>query len=69
MYEKGKGIFVGEFNINEVLDKIDRKKTQEFKEKYNLDYVNTEIVKKGNKIIGIKIWVCNIEDADFGGGR
>ena len=61
-YIKNKGILVGFFNANDVKKGIDKIKVKEYQEKYNLHYTNTELIKKNKKIVGIKIYVCNVYD-------
>ena len=61
-YIKNKGIFVGTFNEADIANDFDKKKIEEMKQKTGLNYTNTEIAKKGKKIVGIRIYVCNEDD-------
>ncbi len=65
-YIKKKGILVGTFTEDQIKKKIDKTETYKAMEKYGLKYVNTECVHKGGQIVGLKVYVCNLEDADFG---
>ena len=59
-----KGIYVGRFTENQLRRKEDKKAVEAKKAEYGLNYVNTEFVKKGGKIVAMDIWVCSLEDCD-----
>jgi len=56
-YVKGLGVYVGEFNQDDLDKGIDKQKVEEAKQKYNLPATNTKVTKNS-----IKIWVCTYED-------
>ena len=56
-------IFVGCFNEEQIRNKEDMKVVEKTKEETGLQYVKTDYVKKKNKIIGLKIWVCDRNEA------
>ena len=64
-YIKGKGVLVGTFTEDQLRKKIDKMEIAKAKEKYELKYINSEFVCKGNQITGIRVYVCNLEDADW----
>lgn len=60
-YIKGLGVLVGKFTEEDLKNKVDKKAVEEAKEKYNLKYTNTRLIKeKGIKKLAI--YVCNIDD-------
>lgn len=61
-YIKGKGILVGTFNEEQLLKKIDKMEIDKAKEKYGLKYINSDFVYKGGQIVGMKVYVCDLED-------
>lgn len=64
-YIKGKGILVGTFDEEQLKKKIDKMEIAKAKEQYGLKYINNELVYKGGKIVGIRVYLCNLEDADW----
>lgn len=54
-------VLVGTFDENDISQGIDKTAVNAAKEKHNLRYTETKLIKKGGEIVGIKIWVC---DAD-----
>ena len=60
-----KGIFVGTFDEKDLQLGIDKVKVAAAKQETGLKYTNTEYVKKRGQIVGIKIWVCSIDDCDI----
>ncbi|BAG09065.1 MAG: hypothetical protein E6053_09305 [Finegoldia magna] len=64
-YIKKKGILVGTFTEEQLKKKIDKLEVDKAMEKYGLKYTNTELVRKGGKIVGLKVYVCNWEDVDL----
>lgn len=61
-YIKGKGILVGTFNEADCAMGIDKTKTALAKERTGLKYTNTEYVKKKGEIVGLRIYVCTVND-------
>lgn len=61
-YIKGKGILVGEFNSDDIKNKIDKIKVEEKMNETGLKYTNSEIIKKKKDIVGIRLYVCNLDD-------
>lgn len=61
-YIKGKGILVGIFNELDLKNGRDKEAVEKKKKETGLNYINTEYVYENNYIIGIKIYVCAIED-------
>jgi len=53
-------VYVGEFSEEKIKKGIDKIMVEKAKEKNNLNYVNTKIVKKNNKMVSLKIWVCDM---------
>lgn len=64
-YIKNKGILVGTFDEEQLKKKIDKMEIAKAKEQYGLKYINNELVYKGSKIVGIRVYLCNLEDADW----
>lgn len=64
-YIKKKGILVGTFTKDQLKKKIDKIEVDKAMEKYGLKYTNTEFVHKGGQIVGLRVYVCNLKDADF----
>lgn len=57
-----KGFLVGTFNENEVRNGDDKKAVEKAKAETGCKYVNTEFVRKGGKIAGVKVYVCTYEE-------
>lgn len=57
-YIEGKGYLVGCFNEEELIKKNDKVALKKAMEETGLKFVNTEYIKKGKNIIGLKIYVC-----------
>ncbi len=57
-------VYVGQFNEKDIYDGKDTQAVEDAKAKTGLQYTNTKFVKKGGKIVGLKIWVCDV--ASFG---
>ena len=58
-------VFVGTFKEDNLTKGKDKLEINEAKEKHGLKYVNTEYVKKGGQIVGMKIWVCDLDTFDL----
>lgn len=54
-------VYVGEFNLNDLINGRDKIEVEKKQKETELKYTNTELVYKGKKAIGIKIWVCDLE--------
>lgn len=54
-------VLVGTFNEEDLAQGRDKIAVSEAKEKYNLKYTNTKLIKRGGVIIGIRIWVCDMD--------
>ena len=61
-YIKGKGVLVGTFNENDLVNGKDKVETQRMKEETGYNYTNTEFVKRKGKIVSMKVYVCSMED-------
>ena len=53
-------VLVGTFNEDELRAEKDKEAVKRKKEETGLRYTHTKITKKG-----LKIWVCDIDEADF----
>ena len=60
-YVKSKGYYVGCFNENDIVNKIDKKAVEKIKKETGLKYTNQEIVYKNKKPVGIKLYVCDLK--------
>lgn len=54
-------VYVGEFNSNDLINGKDKIEVEKKTKETGLKYTNTKLVYKNKKIIGIKIWVCDLE--------
>lgn len=61
-YIKGKGVLVGTFTEDDMLKEIDIRAIEKVKAETGYEYVNSECIMKGDIIIGIKHYVCRLED-------
>lgn len=61
-YQKGKGYLVGVFNEVDLKNGKDKIETDKLKEKTGMKYTNTSLVSKKGNIVGIKVWVCTLDD-------
>ncbi|RKI83761.1 hypothetical protein D7V90_07670 [bacterium 1xD42-87] len=61
-YIKGKGILVGTYNENDLKNGKDKIDVLNISKETGFNYTNNEFVKRNGKIVGIKIYVCKIED-------
>lgn len=57
----GKMVLVGTFNENDLLMGKDKIAIKKAKEEHGLNYIESKLLKKGGKPVGIKIWVCDYE--------
>ena len=65
IYVGGKGIYLGEFSEQDIRDKKDREEVKRVQAETGLKYVRLEDVKKGKKIIALKVYVCKLEDSNL----
>lgn len=61
-YIKGKGILVGTFNEEDIANGKDKVEVKRMTEQTGYKYTNTEFVKKNGKIVGMKVYVCDVND-------
>lgn len=54
-------ILVGTFNENDLRAGKDKIEVEKAKEKHNLKYTETEYVKKKGEIVGLKVYVCDLD--------
>ena len=59
-----KGIFVGEFNRDDIIADRDTKALVKVQEETGLKYCNHEFIKKRGKIVGMRLWACSREDCE-----
>lgn len=64
-YIRGKGILVGTFTELDLKNGHYKEAIEKMKKETGLNYTNTEHVYKNNDIVGIKFYVCAIEDVRF----
>lgn len=55
-------VLVGIFNENDLKEGKDKIEVEKKKNETGYNYTKTELVKKGSKIIGIKIFVCDVQN-------
>lgn len=55
-------VFVGEFSDSDLANGLDKARVAAAQEQAGLNYTNTKLVKRRGKIVGIKIWVCDLTD-------
>lgn len=56
------GVWVGEFNEEQLKNSVDKKCVENMKKITGLDYVNTKIARGNHGEKVLRIWVCNAED-------
>ncbi len=61
-YIPHKGVYVGQFNEQEVATGKDKMAVAQMQAKTGLMYTNQKIVTKNGVAVGIKVWVCRPED-------
>ena len=54
--------FVGEFSESDITNGLDQICVANVQKQTGLKYTNTELVKRNGKIVGIKIWACDLAD-------
>lgn len=64
-YIRGKGILVGTFDESDLKNGRDKEAVEKKKKETGLNYTNTEHVYRNNDMVGIKFYVCAIEDVRF----
>ena len=64
-YVRGKGFYVGCFNEKDIAMGIDKKAVDKAKEETGLKYTNQELVLKNRKPIGIKMYVCDLNEMNI----
>ena len=53
-------IYIGKFNEEQIRNKEDKKAVKLAQEKNKeYIYIDSQIIKKGGKIVGLNIWICN----------
>lgn len=57
-----KGFYVGTFNDAQIKNNEDKKAVEQAKADTGCKYVNTEFVKKGGTIVGLKLYVCTADE-------
>lgn len=60
-----KGVYVGCFSAEDIEHGLDRALVHEKQLETGLNYTNTELVKRNGLIVGLKIWVCGLEDVEL----
>lgn len=61
-YIKGKGYFVGSFSETDIKNGLDRVAVEKAKAETGLQYTNQEYIKKGGIPVGIKLYVCSLNE-------
>ena len=61
-YIKGKGILVGTFSMSDIDTGKDTEAVMAVKEETGLCYTNTELVRSKGNIVGLRIYVCTLDD-------
>ena len=54
-------VLVGTFSERDLAQGKDKEAVKKAKVEHDLKYTETALVKKGGKIVGIKIWVCDFD--------
>lgn len=62
LYLCGLGVWVGEFNDEQIEKGIDKKYIDLIKQKTGLEYINTKVARGDNKEKVLRIWLCKKED-------
>lgn len=57
-----KGFYVGTFDEKQIKNGEDEVAVEKAKQSTGCKYVNTEYVKKGKKIVGLKLYVCTADE-------
>jgi hypothetical protein len=58
-------VYVGQFGENELAEGIHKIRIKAAKTETGLNYTKTEFVKRKGKIVGMKVWVCDVDEATF----
>ena len=61
-YVKGRGILVGTFTEQELRQGRDKVEVEKMMKKTGYPGVNSVVVKKGGKPVGLRLYVCRWED-------
>lgn len=62
LYLYGLGVWVGEFNEEQLKNGVDKKCVDFMKNKTGLNYVNTKVAYNENDEKVLRVWVCKAED-------
>lgn len=55
-------VFVGEFSASDLMTGKDRLMVAAKQAETGLKYTSTEFVRRSGKIVGLKIWVCDLDE-------
>lgn len=55
-------IYIGQFNEKQVRTGEDKAIVQQKKEETGLKYTKSKLVKKGGKLVGLKVWLLTNEE-------
>jgi len=55
-------VLVGDFNEKDLKENKDRIAVEKKMKETCLKYTNTKLIKKKGEIVGMRIWVCDIDD-------
>ena len=55
-------IYIGQFNEQQCRNNEDKAIVQQKREETGLRYTKTKLVKKGGKIVGLKVWLLTDEE-------
>lgn len=61
-YIKGKGILVGTFSMDDLDAGKDTEAVMAAEEETGLRYTNTELVRSKGNIVGLRVYVCTLDD-------
>ena len=61
-YIPHKGVYVGQFNEQEIAQGIDKMKLAEVQARTGLAYSNQQVVVKNGRPVGLKLWACTAVD-------
>ena len=61
-YIPHKGVYVGQFNEQQVAQGIDKMELAKVQAKTGLGYVNQQVIVKKGVAVGLKLWACRAED-------
>lgn len=63
-YIPGKGILVGTYSESDIASGRDKRDVAEMQARTGLKYTNTMVIKNSGVPVGLRIWVCTMEDFD-----